>query len=57
MEALARRRKERVKGRRKMKERMVWESLRLRMAKSSDWGGMPAARKSDRRRPWTKGKR
>ena len=55
--ALARRRKEREKGREKEKERMVWASLRLRMAKSSDWGGIPAARKREWRRPWSKGKR
>lgn len=36
---------------------MVWESLRLRIANSSDEGGKPAARKTDLKRPWTDGKR
>lgn len=57
MEALDRRRKERVKGRRKMKERVVWESLRLSMEKSGERGEMPEARKSDRRRAWSNGRR
>lgn len=49
-EALAKRRKERVKGRTRMEEVMVWESLRLRMVKNCEEGGKAAASKRDRRR-------
>lgn len=53
IDAFAMRRKERVKGRTRSEEVMVWESLRLRMEKNSESGGKPAARKSERSREWT----
>ena len=37
------RRKERVKGRAKIEEEMVWEILKLRTVKNSEEGGKPAA--------------
>lgn len=43
MNDLEMRRNEREKGRTRMEEEMVWESLRLRMEKNSDSGGKPAA--------------
>lgn len=43
IDALAKRRKEKVKGRTKIVEVMVWESFKLRMSKNSDDGGKPAA--------------
>lgn len=51
--ALANSRKDNEKGRSRMEEEMVWESLRLRMEKNSDSGGNPAASKRDRSRVWT----
>lgn len=46
------RRKERVKGRTRMEEVMVWEILRLRIVKSGDEGGNPAAWKREVRWLW-----
>lgn len=43
IDAFAIRRKEKVKGRTKIVEVMVWESLMLRMSKNSDDAGKPAA--------------
>lgn len=45
MEALATRKKERVKGRAKIDEEMVWEILKLRTLKKSEEGGNSAAMK------------
>ncbi|KAL8256991.1 hypothetical protein R6Q59_029032 [Mikania micrantha] len=45
-------RKENEKGRTRIEELMVWESLRLRIEKNSDSRENPAALKSDRRREW-----
>lgn len=42
-DALAMRRKEKVKGRTKIVEVMVWESFKLRMSRNSDDDGKPAA--------------
>lgn len=44
-EAFAKRRKEKAKGRTKIDEVMVWESLMLRMLKNCDDGGKPAAKR------------
>lgn len=46
-----------MKGETKTKERRAWESLRLRMEKSCDEGGKPAARNREAKRPWIMGKR
>ncbi|KAK1357700.1 hypothetical protein POM88_050956 [Heracleum sosnowskyi] len=43
IDAFAMRRKEKVNGRTKIVEVMVWESFKLRMSKNSDDGGKPAA--------------
>lgn len=53
IEALVMRRKLRVKGRTRIDEVIVWESLRLRIVKSCDEGGNPAASKSMPTRWWT----
>ncbi|KAL8118186.1 hypothetical protein AgCh_015909 [Apium graveolens] len=42
--AFAIRRNERVKGRTRIDEVMVWESFRLRILNNSDDGGKPAAK-------------
>lgn len=50
MDAFVRRRKEKVKGRSRIDEVMVWESLRLKMENNSDEIGNPAAWNRDQRR-------
>lgn len=51
------RRKERVKGRAKIEEEMVWEILKLSTEKKSEEGGKAAAWKSMVSRLWIFGKR
>lgn len=50
MEAFARRRKVRVKGRVKIEEKRVWESKRLRREKRGDDEGKDEAWNKERRR-------
>ncbi|KAL4348113.1 hypothetical protein GQ457_17G017230 [Hibiscus cannabinus] len=57
MEALDNRKKERVKGRAKIDEEMVWEILKPRRVKKLEDGGNSAAMKRAVRWVWMAGKR
>lgn len=52
MNVFVMRRNEKVKGRSRIEEVMVWESLRVKMENNSFDLGIPMVSNSDRRRNW-----